>query len=473
MASVLKRVVPAVLATLLLEWFATGLHPVWPLMWVAPLPMLLLAPTVSWWIAAAAAFLAWFAGSFTHWGYFTGTIHMPIGVALAIFALSSASFTLPVLLFRALLRRGALWLAVIAAPALSVSLDYLNSLTSVHGTNGSPSYTQLDFLPALQAASVAGPWGITFLLLLFAAALALLIGRHRETRARLIGGVGLAVVAASLVAGEMRVIQPPAGQPVKVGLVASDLKENQGVAEPGEPAARRFADYAREAAALAQQGAQVVVIPENLAVVLAPGDDHLFQDLADSSGIQVVAGMLRVEGGRKYNEARLYTSHAPAVAYDKQHLLPPFESPLTPGSELIWQEKPEGVWGLEICKDMDFTSPSRRYGAAGAGVMLVPAWDFVDDAWAHGHIAIMRAVEGGFSLVRAARGGYLTVADDRGRVVAEAASWSAPYATLVAEVPGGHEKTLYLRLGDWLAKLSLVFVAGVLLRLALVRRPAP
>jgi len=463
MASELKKILPALLVTALIGWFAGGLHPFWPLMWVAPLPMLLLAPTVSWWKAGLAAFLGWFAGAFTLWGYFAGTLHMPVGVALGIFAVTAVGFTLPVLLFRLLVLLGPLWLALIGAPALSVGLDYLNSLTSVHGTHGSPSYTQLDFLPALQAASVAGPWGITFLLMLFAAALALL------PRDRRIAGAGLAVVALSLIAGEMRLLRPQAGQPVKVGLVASDLKENQGVVEPGEPAARLFADYAREAVALAQQGAQVVVLPENMAVVLAPGDDRAFQEAADSSGAQIVAGMLNVEGGKKYNEARLYTPHAPALAYDKQHLLPPFESPFTPGRDLVWQERPEGVWGLAICKDMDFLSPASRYGAAGAGLMLVPAWDFVDDAWAHGHISIMRAVEGGFSLVRAARGGFLTVADDRGRVVAETASWSAPFATLVTTVPGGHDHTLYLQFGDWLANLSLAFVAAVLLRLALRR----
>lgn len=459
MVSELKKIIPAVLATVAIAWFAIGLHPQWPLMWVAPLPMLLLAPTVSWWKAGIAAFLGWFIGVFTLWSYFADTIHMPAAVALGIFAVMAVVFALPVLLFRVLVLRGPLWSALIGAPALSVGLDYLNSLTSVHGTHGSPSYTQLNFLPALQAASVAGPWGVTFLLMLFAVALALL------PRARLIGGIGLAVVALSLIGGEMRLLRPQPGQPVKVGLVASDLKENQGVADPGEPTARLFADYAREAAALARQGAQVVVVPENLAVVLAPGEDHAFQEAADSSGIQIVAGMAHVESDRKYNEARLYTPHAPALAYDKQHLLPPFESPFTPGSSLVWQERPEGVWGLAICKDMDFTNPTRRYGAAGAGLMLVPAWDFVDDAWSHGHIAIMRAVEGGFSLVRAARGGFLTVADDRGRIVAETTSWSAPYATLVTSVPGGHEQTLYLRFGDWLAKLSLIFVVGVLVRL--------
>lgn len=464
MVSELRKIIPSVLATAAIAWFAVGLHPYWPLMWVAPLPMLLLAPTVSWWKAGLAAFIAWFAGAFAFWGYYTGTLQMPAGAALGIFALMAVAFTLPVLLYRALVLRGPLWLALIGAPALSVGLDYVNSLTSPHGTNGSPSYTQLDFLPALQAASVAGPWGVTFLLMLFAAALALL------PRSRLIGGLGLAVVALSLIGGEIRLLRPQPRQLVKVGLVASDLKENQGVADPGEAAARLFADYAREAASLSLQGAQIVVVPENLAVVVSPGDDHAFQEAADSSGIQIVAGMLHVESDRKYNEARLYTPHAPALAYDKQHLLPPFESPFTPGSSLVWQERPEGVWGLSICKDMDFTNPARRYGAAGAGLMLVPAWDFVDDAWSHGHMAIMRAVEGGFSLVRAARGGFLTVADDRGRVLAETASWSAPFATLLASVPGGHEQTFYLRFGDWLAKLSLIFVAGLLLRLVLAGR---
>ena len=57
--------------------------------------------------------------------------------------------------------------------------------------------------------------------------------------------------------------------------------------------------------------------------------------------------------------------------------------------------------------------------------MLVPAWDFRVDGFWHGHIAVMRAVEDGFSLVRSARNGLITVADDRGRIVAETASHSA------------------------------------------------
>ncbi len=453
MASMLKKAIPALLATALLHWFGDGLHPWWPLAWLAPLPILWLATQVPAWAAAGTGFVAWFAGAFTLWDYFHGTLHMPPLVAVELFAFTAVSPALTAALFSALIRRNETWLAMLGAPALWVSWEYISSFLSPHGTHGSLSYTQLDFLPVLQLASLTGLWGISFLLILTSAALALGISRGAWRMA----GAGLAAVAVTLIFGVVRLSQPQPGEPVKVGLIASDLKENQGVQEPGEPAARLFADYAREAGALAQQGVQVVVLPENMAVVLKAGDDQVFQDFADTTGVRLVAGMLHVDTatGRKYNEARLYNPHEPVVAYDKQHLLPPFESPFTPGTQLALLKKTAGLWGVAICKDMDFTAPASLYGAAGTGLLLVPAWDFTEDAWHHGHIAIMRAVEGGFSLVRAARGGFLTVTDDRGRVLAETASWSAPYASLVATVPSGHEATLYLRLGDWFAWLSI------------------
>jgi apolipoprotein N-acyltransferase len=102
--------------------------------------------------------------------------------------------------------------------------------------------------------------------------------------------------------------------------------------------------------------------------------------------------------------------------------------------------------------------------------MLVPAWDFnIDRAW-HGHIAVMRGVEDGFSIARAAKDGYLTVSDDRGRIVAETRSDSAPFATLLADVPAAHDSTLYLLLGDWFAWLSLAICAFTIVRLVSLRR---
>lgn len=49
----------AVLASATLVWFGTGMQPLWPLMWFAPLPLLLFASDASWWAALLVAGLAW------------------------------------------------------------------------------------------------------------------------------------------------------------------------------------------------------------------------------------------------------------------------------------------------------------------------------------------------------------------------------------------------------------------------------
>jgi apolipoprotein N-acyltransferase len=81
----------------------------------------------------------------------------------------------------------------------------------------------------------------------------------------------------------------------------------------------------------------------------------------------------------------------------------------------------------------------------------------------------MRGVEDGFSIARAAKNGYLTVSDDRGRILAEARSDSAPFATLLAVVPVTHHPTPYLLLGDWLAWFAVAVLFFALIRLYIGR----
>jgi apolipoprotein N-acyltransferase len=165
----------------------------------------------------------------------------------------------------------------------------------------------------------------------------------------------------------------------------------------------------------------------------------------------------------------------PFAATTKEHLLPPFEtSRFTPGTSRTLFAAPGKfagqTWAVAICKDLDFTNPARAYGRAGVGLMLTPAWDFRLDSFWHGHIAVMRAVEDGFSLVRTARDGSLTVANDRGRIAAEIASDTAPFATLLATVPAGHSYTLFLLLGDWFGWCAIALLMLVLIQLLRGRR---
>ena len=465
----------AVATTAVLVWFGNGLNPWWPLLWFAPVPVLLFASRSSLRGAALAAFLSWLVGSLNMWHYFRVVLRAPPLVWVLTFSITAMVFTAAVLLFRSLLRRGACWSALLAFPATWVSFEFLLNRISPHGTAGSLSYSQLNFLPFLQLASVTGPWGMSFLLLLFSGTL--VIGLHlRPTapkQALRIVSAGLGVIVLVLISGAVRLTLPMPRQQVRVGLIASDAPGNVDVADKGAETDRLFRAYATEAEGLAAQGAQVIVLPEKLGVAVDPdtkGIDSIVQSLADKTKSMVVVGLIDVSPPVKYNQARLYTPKAPLLTYNKHHMLPFFESQLKPGTTLTLMPEPSGTWGVAICKDMDFTQLSRQYGEAGVGLLLVPAWDFVQDRWWHGHMAVMRGVESGFSVARAAKQGYLTVSDDRGRILAEARSDATPFATLVADVPAVHDSTLYVLLGDWFAWLVLATLVFALVQLYRLRK---
>ena len=101
--------------------------------------------------------------------------------------------------------------------------------------------------------------------------------------------------------------------------------------------------------------------------------DSIFQSLADKAKFTIIAGLTHVSQPVKYNQARVYAPGAPVVTYEKHHMLRPFESQFKPGTTLTFLPARSGTWGVAICKDMDFTQPSRQYGKAGVGLMLVPA----------------------------------------------------------------------------------------------------
>jgi apolipoprotein N-acyltransferase len=465
------KAVLAIIASAIMFYFGNGLEPSWPLMWLAPLPLLWIALRSQWWVAGLTTVAAMMLGSLNLWGYLVGTLGLPVMAWVEIFLVASIAFAAGVLLFRSLVLRGAVWSGLLALPALWVTSEYARNLTTPHGTAGSFAYSQLKFLPFLQLASVTGPWGMSFVLLLFPAAIAIALhlGQSAPKRAMQVAGVGIGVVALVLVFGLVRLAMPTQKQMVKVGLITSDEKPNLMVADPGADTERLFRDYARQAGTLASEGAQAIVMPEKLGVTLqgkAAGTDAILQSVASGTGATIVTGVVHVKAPLKYNEARIYTPGADVQRYDKEHMLPPFESNLTVGTTRVLLARPQQKWGVAICKDMDFTSPSRLYGKDDAGLMLVPGWDFVVDGSWHGHIAVMRGVEDGFSIARAAKNGFLTVSDDRGRIIGEVSSSSAPFATLLVSVPAAHEWTVYQWLGDWFAWAAIALLVVAALQMA-------
>jgi apolipoprotein N-acyltransferase len=452
-----------------------GMNPVWPLMWIAFLPVLLLAAeTTSWLLAAASAALSMVLGSLTLLYYLHFVLHAPVTAWLIPISIASVLFAAGVLLFRGLLQRGAVFSALIALPAFWAVVEYLASSVPANGTAGSLAYTQERFLPILQVASLTGPWGITFLLLLLPSAIAagVYLSRRELPHRRLVVGFALVVLAGAVLFGAIRLAAPAPQQTIKLGLLDTDTVI---FADGGPEMQRLVGSYAGQAARLARAGAKIVVMPEKTGLLLnrnTQSVDAALQSVADRTGATLIIGVQHVVAQDSFNEARIYTPNQPVVTYHKQHMLPPFESDLTPGNSLVLLPKPAIPIGVAICKDMDFIHPALDYGRAGIDLLLDPAWDFnIDRTW-HGHIAIMRGVEGGYAIAHTAKDGFLTVTDDRGRILGEVITSSGAFASLLVDVPLRHDQTLFDRYGTWFPWLAELLLLTALVRWLTVTRPA-
>jgi apolipoprotein N-acyltransferase len=404
----------------------------------------------------AAAFLGMAIGSGNLWSYMYSHIRLPWGVTVYAIALPGTMFALCVLLHKCLLLRGRPVAAALAVPVTWVALAFLNNLVSPHATFFDIAYTQMSALPVIQVAAITGIWGIGTLLMLVVTAVAMLgaVQVTRRTRGAIVGVSALILVLA-LVYGFWR-LEAPATSSVRVGLVS--LKQTGKRVSVDTPEGKARQDrYLAAMDRLAALGAQVVVIPEG--TFAASAAIPAFARFAQQRGITVnVAVDFHGEPGAERNTAMVFQPGVSTpVMYNKHHLIPGFEDKFTPGTAFQMLTGTPRI-GLAICKDMDFQDFAVAYGQRNTQLLLVPAWDFVEDGWLHSRMAIMRGVEGGFAIARTARSGRLTLSDDRGRVMAEASSEQSD-AELVGNLPLRETRTLYTRWGNWFAWLD---VAGAL-----------
>lgn len=446
----------AVAASAALCWLASGTHPSWWAAWLAPLPVLACAVRGGRLAAAGAAFAAWAIGG-THLLAFFAAVGVPGPVRVLALLVPAALFALCVLLLRALVRRGRPIIAALAFPALWVALEFANAATSLHGTAFNLAYTQMDVPVLIQVAALGGLWGVSFLVMLLPACVAVAGAPQTSTgMRRRVVMLALGALAGALAFGAVRLATTD-GERVRVGLAALTQSTLPSIAEAeGATLVQR---YVAATGRLADAGARIVVLPEKLFDTPTP-EVAAFADIAHRRGIVLVAGASVVGDARdQRNMAIAFGAAAEPLTYSKRHLLPPWESRYTPGDGETMLDTPAA--GLAVCKDMDFTATGRGYAARGARVLLVPAWDFRVDDWLHSRMAIMRGVESGFAIARAARDGALTLSDDRGRIVAERNAKGAD-AELVADLPLRATTTMYARRGDWLPWGCSVFVLVLL-----------
>ena len=444
-------------------WFVVNLDPLWWLAWILPGVLFWLALSTEGWNSRGLIVLAALVGAASNFVYFLKI--MPLVPVMIIMVMQSLVW---LFIFgtaaRVVKRFKSAW-TVLALPAISVATDTLLAHFTADGNWGSLGYTQAQLLPIAQIAAISGVGGILFLLMLVNSALGLAFTYGMKLRGAIPMYLAtVALVAISVGYGYWRLQAPVSGTPVSFGIASIDDYIDS---EKSEQSRDVWAQYDAQVLQLAGSGAKVILLPEKIDVLSGPAAQarkERLSKLAGENHVWLVAGLGVDDGKQRRNEAWWYAPDGRLETNYLKHFMAPPEREFVAGSEFPVNEIDGVRYGVAICKDMHFASLGRGFGARDAGVMLVPAWDFDDDAWMAANMTKLRGVENGFAVVRSSRNGLLTVSDAYGRMLAVEKSEKLPGTTLFATVNvGARVPTIYTRIGDllgWICVAAALLLIG-------------
>ena len=476
------------------------------LLWLALAALLLLVSNGRWTIAAATwlapVFLVRFirgrrvvpgllVGWVTHLVTFipawNGLVPLP-GVWFLVFAAGMNLILIaPYALDRVASPRIGGFASTLILPAAWTVMEYVTAISSPYGSWGSVAYTQYGNLPLLQLLSVTGLWGVTFLVLWFAAVVNWAWERSFRWSSIRHGVLCQAVVMAVvlLLGGGRLASSARAEGTVRVaGVTArneSELPEATLKALQGEgplPAATTTAvdrlrdELFRLSAREAEAGARIIFWAEFSCAVRKEEEPEFFElagRFARQHGVYLITavGTTRPGDWRWENKTVMF---APSGKVAARHLksIPVPGEPSIPGDGILRVvETSHGRIATAICFDLDFPQLVRQTGRAGADIVLAPSsdWRAIDPI--HTRMATFRAIENGAAVLRQTKRGLSIAVDHAGRVLAEVDYFRSEDHVMVAVVPTRGVTTIYSKVGDvfaWLCLVALTALLGVAVR---------
>lgn len=336
--------------------------------------------------------------------------------------------------------------------------------------------------PAMQAASVVGPVGLTLAVALAAALPAL---AHRPA-GRIAGALAASLLIGALsLAGLARLAapEPQRAEPLTVRLIQPNAQ--QSLKWRGDMW-RIFLDRQLElTAAPAETAPDLIVWPETAVPFLLDDSGTILDEILQATGgVPFVTGIQRAEGLRYYNSMIGVNKDGEVIGvHDKSHLVPfgeyiPFGDAFlslgvrafaaqegygfsaAPGIRVLDLGAAGRVLPL-ICYEAIFPQDLLRAKGQADWILQVTndGW-FGDVSGPYQHLAQarLRAVEQGLAFVRAANTGVSAAIDPKGRVIAALPLNRAGF--LDVAVPPALPRPFYARHGD--APLALALVLALL-----------
>ena len=359
---------------------------------------------------------------------------------------------------------------------------------------GSMGYSQWNNHAVIQISSITGVYGVSFVVVVFNAAMAyLIISSSNWRRATKSVAFPIAIVALTFVYGAFCLSDSGNSVAhVKLALVPGNV--SQAEKWKSEHAPKIFRRYISLTEKTNAANPDIIVWPETAIhpqILSGQAESYrqrLFEMLREHQTYLLAGAPVREADKKFYNSVFLLSPAGEKLgSYSKMHLVPfgeyvPFSSALpnfiqfetfAPGKSinlLPLASIKDAKVGIAICFESVFPNLFRKFVAKGADIMGI----LTNDAWfvgttapaQHLSAAPFRAVENRISVFRCANGGISCIIDPFGRIVSPTITPTQPDGVIVEDVPlknhQNSKKTLYTRYGDWFPILCL-FVGLVLI----------
>jgi len=390
------------------------------------------------------------------------------------------------------LKRDRLVFYAAVIPSLWVAAEFLKESIPVLIPWGNIAYAVFPFKSFVQAADLAGVYGLTFLVVMVNGLLFILIKDIRDKGAgwrRIAGVVCLAAVIFSGVIGygrlrvsDIRAVEEDTKK-VSVTLVQGNFSLEDRWSGMG------FYNRVQTYLSMSQgkggeDGPRIIVWPETTLNSSSRVDRAFFKSLMRAIGpdaLLVSGGLKQLEAGGVYNSAYFISGSGRLQRYDKHILLPYAETvPLvdwldgfyTAPDEFIKGRSPlcfdtlPGRVSTSICFEILYPAYIRQMMKQGAEVLINisnDAW-FGESAMPHMHLdaARMRAVEHRRYVLRASNSGISAIIAPDGRIVGRSRLFQREKISGICRMPD--QETIYTKYGNWVLYLTAAVLALACLR---------
>ena len=387
-----------------------------------------------------------------------------------------------------------------------VSLEWVRGWLLTGFPWGNIGYSQWNYHAGIQIASIAGVFGVSFVIVFFNAGVATFIRRRHEWQKELVAVFAPCLIAAiTLIYGYAAIGKSDniESQSIEIALVPGNIPQLDKWNPKKFPSI--FMKYLNMTEEAAKEQPDVIVWPETtvrgqvLSGEWTNYNNHFKQMLGRIGDIPMLIGSTDPDAlGNLYNRVISVSSDGEIQGkYAKMQLVPfgeyvpladflpnfiqfsPFEHgkthnllPIRYVGEAL-PEKQNILIGTSICFESSFPNHFRKFvreGADAMGILTNDAW-FAGTALPELHLAMapLRAVENRISVFRCANGGFTCAIDKYGRIYTRFVTPKTSDEFLIADVALSDGKTtLYTRYGDWLpiicALISLSFIIYLLIK---------